>query len=158
EDLVLLKGSEEKPLHDIEVSGIEFAHTDWTLGTNGYADTQAAVAVRGDFRAEFAQNVSVENCKFAHLAGYGIDLGKGCKNFSIVGNEFVDLGAGGIRIGEPARPKNASEENHSHIVTDNHLHQLGRVNPPSVGIFVMQSGTNRVAHNDIHDLYYSAIS
>jgi parallel beta-helix repeat protein len=156
--LVVIKGQSDKPVHHIKCDGIEFAHTDWTLAPNGYADTQAAVAVKGDVHAEFAEDISVQNCRFAHLAGYGLDLGKGCKRFSVVGNEFVDLGGGGIRIGESARPRSLSEENNTHSVTDNHLHELGRVYAPAVGIFIMHSGTNRVAHNHIHDLYYTAIS
>jgi hypothetical protein len=158
EDLVILKGTPDEPIRNVKFSGIEFSHTDWSIGTNGYADTQAAVAVRGDLRAEYAQNVTIENCTFSHLAGYGIELGKGCKQFSIIGNEFVDLGAGGIRVGEPGRPKGGAEENRNHEITDNHLHALGRVYPPAVGILIMQSGTNHVAHNEIHDLFYTAIS
>jgi hypothetical protein len=157
EDLVILKGTPEKPVRNLKFSGIEFAHTGWSIGANGYADTQAAVAVRGDFRAEYAQDVKIENCTFSHLAGYGVELGKGCQRFSIIGNEFADLGAGGIRIGENVRQKNITEENHTHRVTDNHLHQMGRVYPPAVGIFTMHSGTNQIAHNHVHDLYYTAI-
>jgi parallel beta-helix repeat protein len=158
DDLVLIKGNPEKPVHDITFRGIEFSHTDWTLANDGYADTQAAVATRGDLRAEFTERLSIRHCKFSHLAGYGVELGRGCRRCEVTGSEFVDLGAGGIRIGEPARPRNASEENNSHLISDNLLHQLGRVYPPAVGIFILQSGTNRVAHNDIHDLYYTAIS
>ena len=43
-------------------------------------------------------------------------------------------------------------------MTDNHLYRLGRVYPPAVGVLVLQSGQNRIAHNHIHDLYYTAIS
>jgi parallel beta-helix repeat protein len=158
EDLVILKGTPEKPVRNLNFSGIEFAHTGWSIGTNGYADTQAAVAVHGDFRAEYAQDVKIENCTFSHLAGYGLELGKGCQRFSIIGNEFADLGAGGIRIGENVRPKSSAEENHTHRVTDNDLHDMGRVYPPAVGILIMHSGTNQIAHNDVHDLFYTAIS
>jgi parallel beta-helix repeat protein len=158
DELVVIQGEPGKPVHDLVFRGIEFSHTDWTLGTNGYADTQAAVAIRGELRAEYAENIRIENCKFSHLAGYAIDLGRGAKKFIVAGNEMVDLGGGGIRIGETKAPSNGNDENNSHVVTDNHLHQLGRVYPPAVGVFILQSGTNRIAHNHIHDLYYTAVS
>jgi parallel beta-helix repeat protein len=71
---------------------------------------------------------------------------------------MVDLGGGGVRIGETAIPKFPADECHTHVLADNHMHQLGRVYPPAVGVFILQSGTNRIAHNHIHDLYYTAIS
>jgi len=37
----------------------------------------------------------IEDCTFTRLAGYGIDLGRGCQRNRIVGNEMFDLGAGG---------------------------------------------------------------
>jgi parallel beta-helix repeat protein len=158
EELIVIKGEPEDPVSDITFRDIEFSHTDWKLGSKGYADTQAAVAIKGEFRAEHAEDIRIENCIFSHLAGYAIDLGRGAKRFQIIGNELVDLGGGGVRIGEKAIPKNPADECHSHVVTDNHLHQLGRVYPPAVGVFIMQSGTNRIAHNHIHDLYYTAVS
>lgn len=158
EELVVIQGEPEKRVGNLIFRGIEFSHTDWKLGTNGYADTQAAVATKGELRAEYAENIRIENCTFSHLAGYAIDLGRGVKHFTIVGNEMIDLGGGGIRIGETAIPKTLADECHSHIVTDNHIHQLGRVYPPAVGVFIMHSGTNRIAHNHIHYLFYTAIS
>jgi parallel beta-helix repeat protein len=158
EEMIVLKGEAERPVAHIHFRGMEFSHTDWTLGPNGYADTQAAVATKGEFRAEHAEHIRIENCAFSHLAGYAIDLGRGTKHFTIVGNEMVDLGGGGVRIGETSIPKSPADECHSHTVTDNHIHQLGRVYPPAVGVFIMQSGTNRIAHNHIHDLYYTAVS
>jgi parallel beta-helix repeat protein len=160
DELVVIRGdaARKAPVKNISFHGIEFSHSDWTLGPEGYADTQAAVASRGDVRAEFAVDCVIENCVFSHLGGYGLDLGRGCSGFRVIGNEMVDLGAGGIRIGEPQKPKNSFEENHSQSITDNHLHALGRVYAPAVGVFILQSGKNRVAHNEINDLYYTAIS
>ena len=158
DDLVVLQGDAKNPVRNVKLRGLTFSHTDWDPGTNGYADTQAAVAIRGDVRAEFAVNCAVEDCTFTHLAGYALELGRGCQNFRVSGNEMADIGAGGVRIGETAKRSDAGEMNHSHTITDNHMHHLGLVCPPAVGVFIMQSGTNRVAHNDIHHLYYTAVS
>ena len=51
-----------------------------------------------------------------------------------------------------------ADANRNQTVTDNHFHTLGRIYPPAIGIFILQSGTNRAAHNHIHDLYYTAVS
>jgi parallel beta-helix repeat protein len=160
EELLIMQGdmTAKQAVQYVTLRGLTFAHTDWTLGSNGYADTQAAVDVRGDVRGEGATHIRIENCAFTHLAGYGLELGRGCQHWSITGNVMNDLGAGGIRIGEPARRSDSFEANHSHVVTDNRIHHGGLIYPPAVGVFILQSGTNRVAHNQIHHLYYTAIS
>jgi hypothetical protein len=158
--LLVLQGdlARQKPVQHVVLRGLTFSYTDWSLGENGYADTQAAVAIHGDLRAEAAIDCTIEDCTFAHLAGYAIDLGRGCQGDKIICNEMFDLGAGGVRIGETAKATAPFEENHGHILTDNHIHDAGLVYPPAVGVLIMQSGQNRVAHNHIHHLYYTAIS
>ena len=158
DDLFVLQGEPNNPVRNVTLRGLTFSHTDWDPGTDGYADSQAAVAIRGDLRAEFAVNCAIEDCTFTRLAGYAVELGRGCQNFRVVGNEMVDIGGGGVRIGEPGRRTDAGDLNHTHTITDNQMHHLGVVYPPAVGVLIMQSGTNRVAHNHIHDLYYTAVS
>jgi len=50
------------------------------------------------------------------------------------------------------------DANNGHVITDNHIHSLGRVYAPAIGVLILQSGMNQVAHNHVHDLYYTAIS
>ena len=147
-----------KRVQHVVLRGLAFAHTDWTLPAKGYLDTQAAVHVRGDISLEGAEDCRIEGCTFAHLGGYALELGKGSQRCQAVANEIYDIAAGGIRVGETTRRQDAFEKNFGQVIADNHLHQLGRVFAPAVGVIIFQSGQNHVAHNHIHDLYYTAIS
>lgn len=146
------------PVKHVVLRGLSFVETDSELGANGYQDTQAAIHIRGDVRAEGATDCTIERCRLARLAGYGIELGRGCQRIRLRRNELVDLGAGGVRIGEggiATRPFDAVTDNE---LSDSHLHELGRLYPPAVGVLILQSSGNTISHNHIHDLYYTAIS
>lgn len=160
-ELLSLQGDfdAKRPVQHVIVRGLTFSHTDWSMADDGYTDSQAAVRIRGDLFAEGAVDCTIEDCIFSHLGGYAIDFGRGCQRNRIVGNEVFDIGAGGLRLGEPGdRTPDVFTANRSQVVTDNHLHALGRVYAPAVGVLILQSGANRVAYNHIHDLYYTAVS
>lgn len=145
-------------VRNVRFQGIAFAHTDWTLGPRGYADTQAAVEIGGAFSASGAVGCSIVDCTFTLLGGYGIQLSGGCQKNSLVGNEIVDVGGGGIKVGETFQRPNHEESTHGNVITDNLLHRCGRVYPAAVGVWIAQSSDNLIAHNEISDLYYTAIS
>lgn len=159
-ELVRMEGNFDagKPVHHVTLRGLTFCHADWSLERDGYADTQAAVAIRGDLFAAGVVDCGIEDCAFAHLGGYAIELGKGCQRDRVVGNTMFDLGGGGVRIGETQASQAPFEQNHGHTITDNEIHHGGLVYPAAGGIFILQSGDNRVAYNHIHHLYYTAVS
>jgi parallel beta-helix repeat protein len=158
--LLVLRGDADagRPVRHVVLRGLAFTETDWVMPAEGYADTQAAISIRGDVIAEAAVDCVIEDCTFTRLGGYALELGRGCQRFRVVGNEMFDLGAGGIRVGETHARSQAADLCEGHVITDNHLHHLGLVYPPAVGVLILQSGHNRVAHNHIHDLFYTAIS
>lgn len=160
EELVVMRGdfATQRPVHHVALRGLTFSHTDWALSPEGYADTQAAVATRGDVLAEGAVDCLIEDCTFTNLAGYALELGRGCQRLRVTGNEMSGLGGGGIRIGDTNRNPAPFEACHSHIITDNHIHDGGLIYPPAAGVFILLSGSNRVAHNHIHHLFYTAVS
>jgi hypothetical protein len=158
EELLLIEGDGKKPVENIALRGLTFSHTDWTLTKEGYVDTQAAITKRGAVRAEFAHNITIEDCTFSHLGNYAIELGRGAQHCRVVGNEISDIGAGGVRMGETAVRTNDFDATHHNVITDNHIYNLGVVFPSAIGVLILQSAHNRVAHNHIHDLFYTAVS
>jgi hypothetical protein len=159
-NIFILRGDpiDKNAVRHIHLRGLTFSFTDWSMPQEGYADTQAAVATRGDLFAEYASDLVVEDCTFTQLGNYAIELGRGCHGNRIIGNEISSMGAGGIRIGEPAKRQAQFDANFGNVLTDNHIHHLGIIYPPAVGVLILQSGTNRVAYNHIHHLYYTAVS
>jgi hypothetical protein len=138
--------------------GIDFRHADWSMGPDGFADAQAAVQAPTLFEAVGAEEVTVERCSFSQSGGYAVWFGRGCKRNRVVANEIYDMGAGGVRLGETQQRPNEADRNWENAVTDNEIHDLGLVYPSAIGVWVGQSSRNTIAHNDIHDLYYTAIS
>lgn len=157
-ELVQIKGGAGHPAHDIVFRGITFADADWKLDGGSDVDGQAAEETPGAVQAQFACDCAFEQCVFQRLGGYALELDRGCERDRIVGNDMHDLGAGGIRAGETALGPAISQPCGGHVITDNHIHHIGLVNAPGVGILVLLSGRNQIAHNEVDHTYYTAIS
>lgn len=138
--------------------GIAFSHADWSMGPKGYADSQAAIDYHGAVRVENSEKCGFIDCSFSHVGGYGLDFGKGCRDNLVVRCEVTDTGAGGIRIGETSIRKDDVDKTVGNIISDNHIHDIGVVFPAGVAVWVGHSAKNQLAHNHIHDTYYSAFS
>ena len=158
--LVRLEGDPSKGefVHDIAIRGLTFAYTDWTLPADGYTEVQAAVGIPAALEANGAHRVTIQRCRFTHLGGYALAFARGCRDITLDHNEIADMGAGGIKIGETEMRPEAADQTGGVAVTNNHVHDIGIVYPAAVGIWVGQSAGNRLAHNHIHDTYYSAMS
>ena len=148
EHLVELRG-----VHDVTFRGLQFAHAAWRLPPGGYADTQAAVPAPAAIVGINATGCKIERCTIAHSGGYGVFFGRGSKRNQVLASELYDLGAGGIKLGEPQQYPDDADQNYENVVADNHIHDLGLVYAPAVGVWVLQSGRNQIVHNHIHDLY-----
>jgi parallel beta-helix repeat protein len=158
--LIRLEGNPEKHqfVRNVTFRGLQFEHADWTMDPKGYADTQAAVPAQAAIEAIGALDTTIEKCTIAHSGGYAIFFGRGSKRTRVLASELFDLGGGGVKLGEPQQYPNDDDQNYENVVADNHIHDLGLVYAPAVGVWVLQSGRNQIIHNHIHDLFYTAIS
>ena len=163
----------------LRFEGLTFQHTDWVqpgadIGEEVRLDadrsvsrysrgndagcSQAACDVPGAIYMSGVRNCAVEDCRIANIGWYGVELGDGSHGVRIVGNEIFDLGAGGVKINGAAWNEPIHLQTGNNRVTDNHIHECGRVFHCGIGVLSMHSFGNAISHNHIHDLYYSGIS
>lgn len=175
--LVELSGTPDAAITGLHFDGLTFAHTEWRRGDDTpimrygfrdnlvYMDTAvddkasdhlAAVSVPGAIRGTYVQSSTFTHCTVVHTGGYGIELGLGCRDNKIAACAFRDLGAGGVKLGTPD-PADAPVSR-ANRVRDCDIGPGGLVFHGAVGIWVGQSPDNVIAHNHIHDLFYTGIS
>jgi hypothetical protein len=99
-------------------------------------------------------------------------LGRGCRENVVSASAFDDLGAGGIKIGEPShmvvqgsgpaqRPvgfKRPEEEARGNVITDNVLRDGAKSYYGGPAVWIGQCGGNTVSHNEVTGTWYFGIS
>ncbi|MSU64463.1 MAG: right-handed parallel beta-helix repeat-containing protein [Pedosphaera sp.] len=174
EQLIKLVGQpdEGRYVEQLRFVGLGFEHTEWRQPKGGgerwlrppadYANSpQAACHIPGAISFHGARYCAIEDCALAHLGWYGIELTHGCQGNRLVGNTLTDLGAGGIKLESAGVPQVVCVRplwTCNNCITDNHIWAGGRVFHNAVGILCLDAFGNHIAHNHIHDLFYSGIS
>lgn len=138
--------------------GLTFQHTLFELPPGNSNDQQGSASVRAAVAMQGARRCRFERCEFSNLGTWAIEAGRGCTDNVFLRNEIGPVAAGGFRLNGGTERDHPFERTGRNVITDNRLHDYGQVYPSAVGILLMNTEGNTVAHNEIRDGYYTGIS
>jgi hypothetical protein len=153
--LLRIEGSPERPAEDVRFEGVGFEHSAVPAVEPA---VQAAVSVPGALVLRHARRVALEGVRLRGLGGYALEIGEGCRDVSVAGSELVDLGAGGVKVDGSDAAGDPRGLTSGVRISDDEIHAIGRVFASAVGVLVRHAADVEIAHNEIHDTYYTAVS
>ncbi|MCC9607274.1 right-handed parallel beta-helix repeat-containing protein [Blastopirellula sp. JC732] len=179
--LVVVRGTDKKPVCGVRFEFIEFQHAAWPLPAEGYASSQATMheardaSPRSNSRGimpaailfEMAENCSIVDGRIANIGCSGVWFGSRTKNCFIERCLIEDISGNGVNIGEDRNRrvdgKPWSEAAPQQIARGNRvencvIRRTGRQFFGSIGVWVAFAAETKVVHNEITDLPYSGVS
>jgi hypothetical protein len=151
---------------EVTIRGVTFAHNEWMHPEPDPATTQpvsggfvqAAVPLVAAVTGQNLRRVTFDRCTFRNLGTYALELGHASQDCKVTRCTFRDLGGGGIKLGDGAIAKTRDQQTFGNAIEDCEIADGGQLFMSAVGIWIGQASESRVAHNHIHDFYYSGIS
>jgi hypothetical protein len=172
-------------LHHVTFQGLTFAYDNYTLPDVGHPGRELEIDINPILSFQNSQHITFDSGTLEHVSGTGleiisclpadpkksppfntppawctdVDTSAVTSNNVVRNSRFYDIGALGMRIGDPWVP----EETDANIpqlttVENNVVEGYGRIIPAAFGIGQGLGHDNLYTHNDVYDGYHCAIS
>ncbi|MEO9892245.1 right-handed parallel beta-helix repeat-containing protein [Aurantibacter sp.] len=181
-NLITVKGSEENPVTNIVIEGINFEHaqrtinekyepllrSDWTIYRGG------AVLIEG------SEQVEIKDCTFTNLGGNAIFVSNYNRNATIVGNHIYNCGASGVSfVGSPSAVRSPSFQYREFVafskldtikgplnnkypskcfVDNNLIYRIGRLEKQTAGVEISMAMDITVSNNSVYEVPRAGIN
>ena len=159
--LVSLEGTPEKGgryVEDVAFRGIRFELSQFELPADDVNNGQGSATVSAAIRLVGARRCRFEDCAFADVGGYAVDILKGSRDNVFSRCAMTSLGAGGVRLDGGVAGCPAVELNSGNVVEDCEIGPYGLDFRSAVGVLLKNAERTRIVHNHIHDGYYTGVS
>jgi len=142
----------------LNIRNLSFMYTNWDLPPGNSNDRQGSSSVPAGITMTGARNCTFAHCTVKNIGTFAFEISKGCTDNKFTNNDISYIGAGGFRVNGGTQKDHPLERTGGNIITDNLLDHYGEEYPSAVGILLMHTNGNRVAHNDISHGWYTGIS
>jgi hypothetical protein len=168
-ELVRLEGAEGRRVGHLHFENLTFAHQHWELPPHSPGYIQAASGVPGAILLKGAEACVFYGCTIAHINSYGLEVKAGSTANLMAACTIHDAGGGGIKIGHEQIDRcdtTTADEGRlegdvpamATTVVDCIIRDCGLIFPSAIGIWIGNSGWNRILHNHILNCNYTGIS
>jgi hypothetical protein len=163
-------------LQYVTFRGLTFAHDNYTLPGTGHSSKELEPDISAAVSIQNSQHVTFDSGTLTQIGGVGLEFiscldssspawcqslstAAATSNNTIANSAFYDIGALGIRIGNPhAAADNDANVPQNTVVQNNVVEGYGRTIPAAFGIGQGEGHDNLYTHNDVYDGYHCAIS
>jgi hypothetical protein len=160
--LVRVEGKNVKAVEgDVPVRGLVFRGLTFSL-CNRDVWTQDDIGIQHDWdmydkdnallRFRGAEDCVVDGCRFVNSGSGAVRVDLYGKRIRIENNTIRNVGGTGILL--CGYGPGVKDVNNNNLILNNEIENCGTLYWHGLGVFVWQSGENRIAHNRIHDLGY----
>ncbi|UFU03120.1 right-handed parallel beta-helix repeat-containing protein [Ruania suaedae] len=158
--LLRIAGAPDAQISGVRLRDLELRHTDWDYWRmTSWMSGQSGCHTVGAVDVIHARDIEITGCTVSTVGEFGITIGEDCQDVTVAGNRVTETGSGGIKIASwLSRPEIDELATGGNRIVDNEIDHTGKVFHLGAGILAMDVFDTEIAHNHVHDTFYTAVS